>query len=300
MSSALSIVVTHYRTPQLLHDCLTRLEVYAPDATVTVVDNSSGDNFLEVTRAFSRVKVIEAPNHSMADAVNRGLKAAKTPFILQMNADLMLGASTLPSLLEALQHPSVGMVGPRCRTPAGKWQDQGLFYRSYYALLDFTDRASVTVPWLSGCCQMVKREVVERLGGMDSSLRFYNEDIEWCWRVRRGGYRCELIKESVLHVGGASTPPDPRFIVEGLRGGYVLSQRFKSPLYRTLHRYAVQGYIALRARFTSQDAERQAYRDTATMFAARHFDESPFGETLTTTNPHFLETAESINYKSQP
>ncbi len=286
----LTVVVTHYRTPDILRSCLARLSQHAEGARVIVVDADSGDGTPQMLRRdYPWVTVKAAPNHSMANAVNTGLKAARTFYILQMNADVFLEAATLPDLLTVLADPRVGMVGPCCRTPAGRWQDQGLFYRPYYALLARSRRSSVPVPWLSGCCTLVKREVVERVGGLDSSLRFYNEDIDWCHRIRSAGYSCHLAATEVTHLGGSSTPADPRFWLEGLRGGMQLSRRYHSPLYRRLHRWGMLGYSLLASRRETNEAKRRNLRHLRELFAYRRFDESPFGPTLNEADGRALE-----------
>ena len=286
----LTIIVTHYRTPELLKVCLERLESFALGAKLVVVDSSPEDDALVMVRNhFPEVSVLSAPNHSMANLVNEGLKFAQTPYLLQMNADVMLEANTLPAMLEALAQPGVGMVGPRCRMRDGSWQNQGPGYSVNYALLELTKRPSLSVPWLSGCCQMIKREVLDEVGGLDSSLRFYNEDIEWCWRIRKVGYTCKLVRASVLHIGGASTPDDANFLLEGFRGGYVLSQRYKSTLYKWGHRRGMQLYASYKVRTAKTPDEKKTYQKVLEMFRDERFEESPFGVTLGEANPHFLQ-----------
>lgn len=284
----LTVIITHYKTPELLTECLTRLQHFAKAASLIVVDSSPEDDALRVLqRSFPTVRALRVTNHSMANLVNVGLKVAQTPYLLQMNADVMMEADTLAAMLKALEKPAVGMVGPRCRTPTGSWQNQGPGYAINYALLELTKRPSLSVPWLSGCCQMLKREVLERVGGLDSSLRFYNEDIEWCWRIRRAGYSCALVRESVLHIGGASTPEDDKFVLEGFRGGYVLSQRYKPALYRWGHRTGVRLYAGYKLRTAKSPSESQTYQKLLEMFQTECFEESPFGMTLDKTNPNF-------------
>jgi hypothetical protein len=48
-----------------------------------------------------------------------------------------------------------------------------------------------------------------------------------------GGYRCALVATEVIHVGGSSTPPEGRFLIEGLRGGYALTRRGAPPAVRS-------------------------------------------------------------------
>lgn len=287
----LSIVVTHYRTPELLRDCLAKLAAHAPGVPVLVVDTSGTDGLTRLKRDFPQVYFVETANHSQAHAVNVGLKRTTTPFVLQMNADVLLLAGTLKMMRKRFRDPAVGMVGPRCRTPAGTWQNQGVFYRPYYAYLTLTERRAVRVPWLSGCCQLLRREAVEQVGGLNSSFRFYNEDVEWCERLRRAGYRCELVSAAVVHVGGASTPADERFLLEGLRGGAALSRRYRPKLYRSLHRLGVRHYAAWRAEglYAGGVYAEGVYAKVAHMFGTGQFDESPFGPTLNEDNPAFLD-----------
>lgn len=284
-AAALEVVVTHYRTPELLEQCLARLAAELPGVPVTVVDADSGDGTVAwLRRDHPWVTALATRNHSMAGAVNAGLKRTCRPYVLQMNADVFLEPGTVPQLLAALEPAGVGMVGPRCRTPAGRWQDQGLLYRRHHLRAARAGRAEVG--WLSGCCTLVKREALQAVGGLDSSLRFYNEDIDWCHRLRAAGYACVLVNAPVTHVGGASTPREPRFVLEGLRGGMQLSRRFRPPPYRALHRFAVLAYARLARPFAAPE-KRRFLEMLERLFAERRFDESPFGATLGEDNPRF-------------
>mgnify|MGYP002780842010 FL=1 len=288
--SSLTIVVTHYRTPEILWECLRRLELHAKDAVKIVVDADSQDDTLEeLAKRFPEVTGVWTENHSLANAVNTGLKLAKTPYVLQMNADVYIEEDTVSAMLERLQNPRVGMVSPRCKDKTGKWQNQGLPYQRYYQYLALTKAKSISVSWVHGCCQMLRRDVLENVGGMNSSYRFYNEDIEWSWRVRKAGYTCELLSNVVTHLGGSSTPKNPLFLVEGYRGGFVLSQHYKSALYQKLHRAVVIAEAGYQSRFAKDDVKRHAYKTIEKMFRNNQVDESPFGETLGTANSQFTK-----------
>ncbi len=288
-SSHHTIIVTHYRTPEILWKCLRRLELYAKDAIKIVVDADSQDGTLaELAKRFPEVQGVQAENHSYANLVNTGLKLASTPYMLQMNADVFIKEDTVQGMLEHLQDLKVGIISPRCKTKEGKWQQQGVLYRRHYAYLDRTNAQSVPVSWVHGCCQMLRRDVLEKVGGMNSSYRFYNEDIEWSWRIRRAGYACRLVSNVVTHLGGSSTPKDPKFLVEGYRGGYVLSQRYKSKSFQKLHRTFVVTEAGYQGRFGKDETKRRAYEAIEKMFRENRFDESPFGETLAEVNENFL------------
>jgi GT2 family glycosyltransferase len=179
------------------------------------------------------------------------------------------------------------MVGPRCFTPDGRLQHQGPLYLWHHARLT-RPGGSISVPWLSGAVQVIKREALDKVGGMNPSFRFYNEDLEWCWRFRQAGYQCRLVDTPVVHVGGSSTPADPAFLIEGYRGGYLLSQLTRPAWFQAAHRLAVTVEAALRRRLSRSPSRREAYRAIAQMFRYRQFDQSPFGDSLSQRNPHFL------------
>ena len=271
----LTLLVMHYRTPDVLGVCLEKLAAFAPDARVIVVDSSPADETPHVT-----TEILKVPNHSFAYMLNCGLKCVTTPYAAHLNADVFINPETLPQLLEAVKQSAVGMVGPSVRTPNGHLQNQGLPYRRYYAKLNCSAQTSVPVPWLSGCLQLVRTEAALAVGGMDASLRFYNEDMEWCFRFRHAGWACHLVKTEVLHLGGASTPKDPRFTVEGYRGGYKLSQRYRGSVYQGLHRGVVRMQSGWDKRFSRDPVQRQAAAQISKMFRESRFDESSFGETL--------------------
>lgn len=285
MARDLTILVMSYRTPKLLRAALSRLKEVAPQALIHVMDAGSGDASRRIAESFAGVRFHERPNHSMANLLNEGLMLADTPFILQLNADVILDYETLPALRDALARPGVGMVGPRCYSQVGRWQPQGFLYRRYHWLLDTFKRPYVAVHWLSGCCTLLRAEALQRVGGMNSSLRFYNEDIEWCYRFRRAGYRCLLVNTATHHVGGASTPASARFIAEGLRGGYQLSRLRYPRAIRALHLAYLWLYAWVTPLVSKNSEAIAAARLIRRMIRQDSWCESPFGDTLADRNP---------------
>lgn len=252
---------------------------FLPGAEVIVVDSGSDASLELIRQSFPDVTVFRVRNHSMANTVNEGLKRSTKGFIIQMNADVYIEEATVPVLLNKLRKSKLGMVGPICKNARGEVQNQGFLYRRYFEILRRTPRKSIRVAWLSGACMLLKREALEQVGAMNSSLRFYNEDMEWCWRLQKAGWQCELVNTSVTHLGGSSTPRDARFIVEGYRGGFLLSRWYKPRLYQRLHKQFVL-LEASQKRNSSDSVTRAAFQEIFLMFQQGTFETSPFGETL--------------------
>ena len=290
MEAGLEVVIVHHRTPALLRDTLARLAEHAAERPVTVVDTAPDPELpAHLARAHPRLRWLPAPNHSYAHAVNLGLKATTAPLVATMNADVLVGPRTLADLTAPFADPAVALAGPVARTAAGRVQDQGLPYRVHLARLRLRAAAGpadgrpapwVPVPWLSGCLLVVRRTAVARVGGMDGRLRFYNEDLEWGLRVRAAGWRCAWVATEVVHLGGIATPPDGRFLLEGLRGGYALTRRHAPPWMRVAHRWAVAAAAHGAAALARDPARRADWREVGRRFARAELDASPFGATL--------------------
>src|SRR5262249_52349017 len=62
------------------------------------------------------------------------------------------------------------------------------------------------VDWVMGAAMLVRREVVERVGGLDERYFMFGEDMEWCWRTRRAGWSVDYEPAAtVVHLGGQSS-----------------------------------------------------------------------------------------------
>lgn len=268
-----SVVVISYNARAVLHECLQRLTTYYPGAELLVVDTGSSDGSKAMVRSeFPQVSLIAVANRGYAYAVNRGLEHTRGAYTAVMNSDIYLEPGDLEALQQALDaDPTAALAGPVLVTPSGRPQSFGLFYAPNYWKL----HKPRPVGWLSGALLLVRRAALERLGGMDERFFFYNEDLEWGLRARKLGLKNLLVPRRVLHLGGASTPSDPRFIAEGYRGGLILSAEYY-PWLHSLHRKAVWLEAQLRLRFDKNPVRRKGYRLLAAWLARENVNESLF------------------------
>ena len=269
---SLSIIVVSYNTLEILAECLGRLEQHYPQAELIVVDVGSSDGSPEmVHQRFPKIRLVQTENRGYPWAVNRGLELATGEWLVQMNSDVYLGAGDLEALQAALMaNPKAAFAGPTLVTPKGKYQSFGLFDVYRWGL-----RESRAVGWISGAIMMLRREAYQAIGGMDERLFFYNEEVEWCWRVRRAGWQVMLVPRRILHLGGASTPSDPRFMAEGMRGGLLLTRAYL-PWLHGLHQKAVWLEAILRLRFDPNSKRQAAYGMIKQIIEDGQLEQSPF------------------------
>jgi GT2 family glycosyltransferase len=140
-------------------------------------------------------------------------------------------------------HPRTAVVGPRMIDRGGRLQYSArgfpdhltflfnryslltrLFPRNPYSrryLLSDWDHASVRpVDWLSGACLVVRRAAIDEVGPMDEAFFMFNEDVDWCRRMRMAGWDVVYIPDAVVrHDIGASRRKVPaRLILERHKG----------------------------------------------------------------------------------
>lgn len=285
VSDALTVVIIHHRTPAALARALEALASSVPECPLWVVDTAfdAGCAAALQTR-HPTLRWLPAANHSYAHAVNCGIKRATTPWVAIMNADVVVTRETFAALLAPFRDPRVAFSGPLARSPSGERQGLGLWQIPARARLRYRPAGAwLPVPWLAGYLLLARREALADIGGMDPRFRFYNEDAEWGLRARRRGWRNALVATEVVHEGGAATPSHGTFLLEGLRGGLLLTRRYAPRGVRLLHRLAVAlaaGFAASRA--TDPD-QRRAWQQVAQAFHTGDLDRSPFGESLAVT-----------------
>lgn len=258
----LSIIIVSYNTRKLLEQCLDSVFHSLNYANlldlseVFVVDNASNDGSAEMVRErFKGVKVIQNKvNSGFARANNQAIKIAKGDYILLLNSDTRVAPDTCEVLIkEADNHKGAGAIGCKLINNDGTVQPSAgfapdlmkvifwMFFlddlpllrtvinpyhveeRSFYDLSHY-------VGWVSGACLMVRREALKNSGLMDESIFMYGEEVEWCYRIIKTGYKIYYThKTSVYHHKGSSGEGREAGIIEEFRGLQYFYSRHKSP-----------------------------------------------------------------------
>ena len=78
--------------------------------------------------------------------------------------------------------------------------------------------------WVSGACLLVRARAWRELGGLDARFFAHMEEIDWCWRAWRAGWRVGVVPQScVYHLGGGTLAPASPFKLKlNYRNGLLL------------------------------------------------------------------------------
>lgn len=231
----ISAVIPAYNRADLLERCLASLRTSVGVTwEAVVVDNASPEDLSAVRAAFPEVRWLTCPeNVGYAAANNLGLRGARGRFFCQLNSDAELLPDTLAQVVRYLDaHPQVGAATPRNVGPEGETQstvspehglqmawlrDSGphLLFPTAPPFRDwmmprFDFERTQEVPTTQTTCLVIRREAYERVGEMDPELFLFYNDVDYCRRLRRDGWKLVYLADTrVIHHGSASVETAP-------------------------------------------------------------------------------------------
>jgi len=188
-------------------ECLGSLKQLAyPNYRVLVVDNASVDGTAEEVRSqFPNVEmIVNKENFRFAGGNNVGIEytlSKNADYILLLNNDTIIDPNFVAELVTTAESDTqIGMVGPKMyyyNDPNRIWYAGGKIewwkgWLSHYGVRELDrDQYKLTkeTDFISGCCILVKRKVMEKVGMLDPTYYIYGEDVDWCIRAFRAGYR---------------------------------------------------------------------------------------------------------------
>jgi GT2 family glycosyltransferase len=227
----LSIIIVNWNTRQLLLDCIASIykTVRRSSFEVIVVDNASMDGSVEaVSSAYPDVRVLKnSSNLGFARANNMAMKLMQGRYALLLNSDTYLKESSIGNMLDFMErHPEAGMCGPQLLNADDTKQNSvgdfpvllteflskriirvlfpKIYFRAFRTRLTvFREPTKVDV--IIGACMMVRKKAIESVGLLDEDYFLFYEEIDWCYRMHRGGWQVYHLPDAhVYHLAGQS------------------------------------------------------------------------------------------------
>ena len=148
------------------------------------------------------------------------MAATTAPYVLLLNPDTEVAPGAVARLVaHADAHPRCGLAGPRLLDPDGSLQRSrrrfptvgGTLVRRtpIRLLLEDVEAAQprhyladvpdgpVECDWMLGACLLVRRAMLDEIGGLDEGMPMYGEDIELAYRAMRAGWERWYVPDAV-------------------------------------------------------------------------------------------------------
>lgn len=181
-----TVVITCYNLGQYLEDAVRSVANQPPlngggDVECIIVDDASTDSSGTIAdglaERFSGVRVIHNPNNEyLAGALNIGFAAARSPYVLPLDADNMLGDNSLPVLVQALEKGNIDIAyGGMSVLPGDGSQEWQSTWPSDF---DFGGQMAHKNQITSSA--LIRKKVWERVGGYRRRCRTAEDADFWC------------------------------------------------------------------------------------------------------------------------
>lgn len=234
----LAVIIVHYKNRKDTIECLDSVFKSKTGSKIIpiVVANSSGQGFAQkIKKIFPDVIVLtNKENLGVAGGNNMGIKEGlrrKCDYFLILNNDTIVSPLLISKLVSYLKKsPNVGIISPKIyfapmfefhkdryeKSDRGKviWYAGGsIDWKNIYAThggVNKVDRGQFEkiqdTDFATGCCMLIKRTVVEKVGLMDEKYFLYWEDVDYCLRTKKNGFRVLYFPSSHLwHKNAASS-----------------------------------------------------------------------------------------------
>lgn len=230
----LSIVIVTWNAAEIISECLDYIEKSNfTDYEVIILDNNSEDDTCDIIQSHRLpLKLIKSPvNFGFAKGNNLAFEHTMGKYVLLLNPDAFLtDKKTLSILVDYLDNfPNAAGVAPQLINNDGSHQigDGGyalnLLYAFNHALFlskilplkglyingKVRHKEAIYPDWLCGACMMIRKSVIDKVGGLDENIFMYSEDVEWGERMRKAGLTLVYLpKIQVLHLQGGTQKED--------------------------------------------------------------------------------------------
>lgn len=231
----ISIVIVNYNVRDAIDNCLSSIyksNTSAHQLEIFVVDNNSFDGSTKLIKdKYPDVNVIEnKKNLGYSKANNIALRRVRGKYILILNPDTILEEGTFQELIDFIQeHPETGVVTSKLIMANGKLDPacrrsfptlmvalprilglSKLFPKSKlfgkYNLSYLDENQTHEVDSVNGAFMFMPKKVMDCVGFFDEDYFMYGEDLDFCFRIKKHGYRIFYYPEvTTVHLKGEST-----------------------------------------------------------------------------------------------
>jgi len=214
-----SVIIVTYNSADTIGACIASVVAAGNgNQEIIVVDNNSSDTTPLIIEAIAKLTdysirlIANRHNLGYSAAINQGIRSSTAPWLVFLNPDTVVPPRWLEYLRQHFQSPNIAAVGPISNFAAGRqsvashWDGalpEGMGPEEASTVIHGLNNGKAEeTRLLIGFCLMTRREVVDRIGGLDERLFLGTDDLEFSWRARLYGYRLLIATDCFVYHKG--------------------------------------------------------------------------------------------------
>lgn len=205
-----SAIIVAYWSEEYINECITSLHqsaryAHVPLEVIIVINDKDNRKY-----KLPLCKIIKNPsNFGFAKAANIGARFTVGNWLLLLNPDTITRLSAIKYLVKHCNNNNIAVIAPKILNGDGSLQhnidieptlwniflEQSYLYKILPQIfrLPLTDNSLYLkahfVDAISGSFMLVRKEVFERIGGLDERFFMYQEDLDLCKKIRIKNYK---------------------------------------------------------------------------------------------------------------
>jgi len=209
-----SVIVLNYNAGELLLNCIESIKKSAyKNLEIIVVDNISTDKSQKICKEkYPDIKLIQNDeNFGYCEGNNIGIREAKGDYIIILNPDTIVESSWIEELISAYNKFGEGLYQPKILSLNEKQVLQSTGNMLHIFGFGFAkdkgrkdgegDEEIKKIGYASGTCLFTSRNVLDKVGLLDSFLFLYHDDLDLGWRASQIGINSYYVpKSKIYHV----------------------------------------------------------------------------------------------------
>lgn len=196
-------------------------------AEIIIADNASTDSSIEFLQDnYPQLRIItNRTNGGFARGYNEALAEVDADYFVLLNSDIEVTPHWIEPVIKLMDSDTtIAACQPKLRsyTDQEKFEYAGAaggfidkfgypFCRGRIFQHIETDHGqyndAIEIFWATGACMFVRADLYRQFGGFDEDFFAHMEEIDFCWRLKNGGYKIMYCPDSIVyHVGGGTLP----------------------------------------------------------------------------------------------
>ena len=236
----LAIIIVNWKQYDLTKKCLLSInKTKFNNYKIILVDNESSEKKLNVLlNDFNNLKVIQNKlNLGFGVANNQAITYAldkNYDYVMLLNNDTEVDQNFISPLINCIKNNnSIGGVQPLIMNYNKRdsiWSAGGYINKFFgNTTTNKSLEKKLDLDWITGCCMLLKTEVIEKTKLLDENFFAYYEDVDWSLRIKDLGYSLQLVETSLIYHHGSISSNNSTS--EGRLSAYVHYLNFKNHIY---------------------------------------------------------------------